>query len=250
MRQEQIIHGIHAVQANLEYDREHLLLVYRDKERKDRRLESLLADLKQAGIEIHDVNRRELDKMAAGERHQGIVARVMVPPTLGEKALMALLDGLDVPPLLLVLDGVTDPHNLGACLRTADAVGVHAVIAPKDNSVGLTATVRKVSSGAAETVPFVQVTNLSRCLKALQERGIWLAGLAGEEAGEMYQTDFTGAMAIVMGAEGKGLRRLTRETCDLLVRIPMVGTVESLNVSVATAVTLYEAHRQRHNLGK
>ncbi|MDH5361422.1 MAG: 23S rRNA (guanosine(2251)-2'-O)-methyltransferase RlmB [Gammaproteobacteria bacterium] len=245
MRQQQTIHGIHAVQASLEYDREHLLEVYRDKERKDRRLESLLVDLQQAGVEIHDASRRELDKLVAGERHQGIVARVLVPPTLGETELMSLLDGLDVPPLLLVLDGVTDPHNLGACLRTADAVGVHAVITPKDNSVGLTATARKVSSGAAETVPFVQVTNLSRCLKALQKRGIWLAGLAGEEAGELHKTDFTGPMAIVMGAEGKGLRRLTRETCDLLVRIPMVGTVESLNVSVAAAVTLYEAFRQR-----
>ena len=245
MRQEQIIHGIHAVQASLEYDRDHLMEVYRDKERTDRRLEALLLELKQAGVEIHKASRRELDKLAGGERHQGIVARVLVPPTLGEKELMQLLDALDGPPLLLVLDGVTDPHNLGACLRTADAVGVQAVITPKDNSVGLTATARKVSSGAAETVPFVQVTNLSRTLKALQERGIWLAGLAGDEAGDLYQTDLTGPMAIVMGAEDKGLRRLTRETCDLLVRIPMVGTVESLNVSVASAVTLYEAFRQR-----
>ena len=247
MKQEQIIHGIHAVQASLEHDRDHLLEVYRDKERKDRRLESLVAELEKSGVVVHAANRRELDKLSGGERHQGIAARVLVPPTLSEKDLMSRLDGLDHAPLLLILDGVTDPHNLGACLRTADAVGVDAVITPKDNSVGLTATARKVSSGAAETVPFVQVTNLSRCLKALKDRGIWLAGLAGDEAGELYQTDFTGPMAIVMGAEGKGLRRLTRETCDLLVRIPMAGTVESLNVSVAAGVTLYEALRQRNS---
>jgi 23S rRNA (guanosine2251-2'-O)-methyltransferase len=245
VKDEQIIHGIHAVQASLDYDRDSLLEVYRDRERRDQRLEKLVEALRKQGLPVHDTTRKELDKLAGEAHHQGIVARVRVPPTLNEQDLDRLLDGLDVPPLLLVLDGVTDPHNLGACLRTADAVGVHAVITPRDRSVGLTATARKVASGAAETVPFVQVTNLARSLKGLQERGIWLVGLAGEEASDLYQTDLKGPMAIVMGAEGAGLRRLTRETCDLLARIPMVGTVESLNVSVAAAVTLYEAFRQR-----
>jgi 23S rRNA (guanosine2251-2'-O)-methyltransferase len=245
VKDEQIIHGIHAVQASLDYDRDSLLEVYRDRERRDQRLEKLVEALRQKGIHVHNRPRKELDKLAGDGHHQGIVARVRVPPTLREQDLERLLDGLEVPPLLLVLDGVTDPHNLGACLRTADAVGVHAVITPRDRAASLTATARKVASGAAETIPFVQVTNLSRSLKALQERGIWLVGLAGEEASDLYQTDLKGPIAIVMGAEGKGLRRLTRETCDLLVRIPMVGTVESLNVSVAAAVTLYEAFRQR-----
>jgi 23S rRNA (guanosine2251-2'-O)-methyltransferase len=247
VKDEQLIHGIHAVQASLEYDPESLLEVYRDRERHDRRLEKLIEALRQQGVQVHSRPRKELDKLAGDAHHQGIVARVRVPPTLDDQDLERLLDGLDVAPFLLVLDGVTDPHNLGACLRTADAVGVHAVITPRDRAAGLTATARKVASGAAETVPFVQVTNLSRSLKALQERGVWLLGLAGEEgATGLYQTDLKGPLAIVMGAEGKGLRRLTRETCDLLVRIPMAGMVESLNVSVATAVTLYEAYRQRN----
>lgn len=249
MKDEQIIHGIHAVQASLEYDPDSLLEVYRDRDRRDRRLESLLESLQTQGIAIHNRTRKELDKLAEDAHHQGIVARVRVPPSLNEQQLDQLLDGLSVPPLLLVLDGVTDPHNLGACLRTADAVGVHALITTRDRAAGLSATARKVASGAAETVPFVQVTNLSRSLKALQERGIWLVGLAGEEAADLYQTDLKGPIAIVMGAEGKGLRRLTRETCDLLARIPMAGTVESLNVSVAAAVTLYEAYRQRNLAG-
>ncbi|MBD3610728.1 MAG: 23S rRNA (guanosine(2251)-2'-O)-methyltransferase RlmB [Gammaproteobacteria bacterium] len=248
-KQLQIIHGIHAVSANLEYDREHLQEVFRDKERRDQRLEKLVAALKQSDVVIHDVSRRELDKMAGSDnRHQGIVARVLVPPTLNEKDLDQLLDRLEHSPLLLILDGVTDPHNLGACLRTADACGVDAVITTRDKAVGLTATARKVSSGAAETVPFVQVTNLVRTLKDIQQRGIWIAGTAGEEATDLYATDLKGPMAIVMGAEGKGMRRLTREHCDLLVRIPMLGTVESLNVSVATAVCLYEALRQRRQV--
>ena len=245
MRQEQIIHGIHAVQASLEYDRDHLMEVYRDKERTDRRLEALLLELKQAGVEIHKASRRELDKLAGGERHQGIVARVLVPPTLGEKELMQLLDALDGPPLLLVLDGVTDPHNLGACLRTADAVGVQAVITPKDNSVGLTATARKVSSGAAETVPFVQVTNLSRTLEQLKEAEFWTVGLDGEGKDSMDTLEWPARAVLVLGAEGKGLRRLTRENCDFLVRIPMTPAMESLNLSNAAAIALYESYRQR-----
>ncbi|MBD3669416.1 MAG: 23S rRNA (guanosine(2251)-2'-O)-methyltransferase RlmB [Gammaproteobacteria bacterium] len=242
---EQIIHGMHAVQASLEHDRDSLIEVFRDSGRRDGRLEKLVAALEKQGVIVHGVSRKELDKLAGETRHQGIIARVTVPATLDERDLEQLLDRLEEPPLLLVLDGVTDPHNLGACLRTADAVGVHAVITPRDRAAGLTPTARKVASGAAETVPLVQVTNLARSLKALQERGIWTVGLAGEADGELYATDLKGPLAIIMGAEGKGMRRLTREACDLLMTIPMQGTVESLNVSVATAVTLYEALRQR-----
>jgi 23S rRNA (guanosine2251-2'-O)-methyltransferase len=156
-----------------------------------------------------------------------------------------MLDGLDHPPLLLILDGVTDPHNLGACLRTADAAGVDAVIAPKDNSAPLNATVRKVACGAAEVVPYIQVTNLARTMKDIQGRGIWITGTAGEAEQSVYQANLTGPVALVMGAEGKGMRRLTRENCDYLINLPMAGSVSSLNVSVATGVCLFEAVRQR-----
>ncbi|WP_455198376.1 23S rRNA (guanosine(2251)-2'-O)-methyltransferase RlmB, partial [Kaarinaea lacus] len=178
-------------------------------------------------------------------RHQGVVASAIAPRVLSESELDTLLDKLTDPPFLLVLDGVTDPHNLGACLRSADAAGIQAVITTKDRSASLTPTAVKVASGAAQTVPFVQVTNLARCLRNLKDRGIWLAGLDGEAEQSLYDTDLSGPLAIVMGAEGKGLRRLSREHCDYLARIPMAGTVESLNVSVATGVCLFEAHRQR-----
>ena len=173
------------------------------------------------------------------------MARYEGPAPLGEKDLEELLDGLSEPPFLLVLDQVQDPQNLGACLRTADAAGVHAVIAPRDNAVGLTPTVHKVASGAARTIPFIQVTNLARCLRGLKERGVWLVGLAGEGEQTLYQADLAGPLALVMGAEDTGLRRLSREHCDFLVQIPMRGEVESLNVSVATGVALFEALRQR-----
>jgi len=189
------------------------------------------------------VHRKELDARVGGV-HQGVVAGVAPDRQWQEADIEALVAG-SKQPLLLVLDGVTDPHNLGACLRTADATGVTAVIVPKDKSASLNPTARKVASGAAETTPFIQVTNLARCLRELQDLGVWLIGTAGESDATVYDADFTGPVALVMGAEGKGMRRLTREHCDLLVKIPMQGQVESLNVSVATGVCLFEALRQR-----
>ena len=197
------------------------------------------------GIRVHPARRDTLDGMAGGGAHQGVVARLAPAPTVDENDLYALLDRLgDEPPFLLVLDGVQDPHNLGACLRTADAAGVHAVIVPKDRAAGLTPAARKAAAGAAETVPLVQVVNLARCLRSLKERGIWLVGAdAGGEAA--FEADFSGPLALVLGAEGTGLRRLTRETCDLRVSLPMKGAVESLNVSVAAGALLYLALARR-----
>jgi 23S rRNA (guanosine2251-2'-O)-methyltransferase len=187
-----------------------------------------------------------LDTRQPGVNHQGVVATTQAPAALDEKALKTLIEDLQEPPLLLILNGVQDPHNLGACLRSADAAGVHAVIAPKDRSVGLTPTACKVASGAAETVPLVQVTNLARTLRWLQdEAGIWVVGTAGETDTLLYDADLQGPLALVMGAEGKGMRRLTREACDALVCLPMAGSVESLNVSVAAGICLFEAVRQR-----
>jgi 23S rRNA (guanosine2251-2'-O)-methyltransferase len=245
MADTQIIYGIHAVEAILNRDPSVILEVWADKARHDQRLGKLVEQIRQQGLAIQLLKKDQLNDLARAERHQGIVIRCRAASAKNENHLQKLLDELNEPPLLLVLDGVQDPHNLGACLRTADAVGVHAVIAPKDRAASLNATVRKVASGAAETVPFITVTNLARSLRALQERGIWLVGAAGETQTSVYEADLKGPLAIVMGAEGKGLRRLTRETCDVLVKIPMLGSVESLNVSVATAVCLYEAVRQR-----
>jgi 23S rRNA (guanosine2251-2'-O)-methyltransferase len=216
-----------------------------ERRRRDRRLGELAELAKAAGVAVRQVDRDELERAAEGANHQGALAWVRTPAARGEGDLDDLLDALDAPPFLLLLDEVQDPHNLGACLRTADAAGVHAVITPRDNAVGLTPVVCKVASGAAETVPFVQVTNLARTMDRLKERGVWLTGTAGEAATDLYAADLTGPLGLVMGSEGKGLRRLTRERCDHLVRLPMRGTVESLNVSVATGVCLYEALRQR-----
>ena len=190
------------------------------------------------------VLRSDLDALASG-RHQGVAALCEGAGVQDENYLFALLQELDEPPFLLVLDGVTDPHNLGACMRSADAAGVQTVIVPKDNAVGVTPTVQKVACGAAETVPLVVVTNLSRTLKQLQDQGLWIVGTAGEAEQLVYDVDLKGPMALVMGAEEKGLRRLTRENCDLLVKLPMAGVVSSLNVSVATGICLFEAVRQR-----
>lgn len=240
----QLLMGFHAVRTALQRGRS-TTAIWVDAQRHDKRISDLISLARETGVKINPVSGRELDELAHGGNHQGVVSRVSAPQTHDESFLKALLKRLDDAPFLLVLDGVQDPHNLGACLRTADAAAVQAVIAPRDRSVGLNATVCKVASGAAETVPFIQVTNLSRTLKWLKEQGIWLIGTAGESRQELYQTDLQGPLAIVMGGEGKGLRRLTREQCDLLVCLPMLGTVESLNVSVATGVALYEAVRQR-----
>jgi 23S rRNA (guanosine2251-2'-O)-methyltransferase len=236
--------GIHSVRTALGHGGA-VSEVWLERRRHDRRLAEIAGLAREHGVPIRQVDRSELDRAAQGANHQGVLAWVQVPAARGEADLDALLDGLAEPPFLLLLDEVQDPHNLGACLRTADAAGVHAVIAPRDQAVGLTPTVCKVASGAAETVPFVQVTNLARVMDRLKERGIWLIGTAGEASGEVFQADLRGRIGLVMGSEGKGMRRLTRERCDLLVRLPMLGKVESLNVSVATGICLYEALRQR-----
>jgi 23S rRNA (guanosine2251-2'-O)-methyltransferase len=197
-------------------------------------------------VKPRPVGREELDRLAPVANHQGVVAETQTPAALGEAELDRLLGALSPPPLLLVIDGVQDPHNLGACLRSADAAGVQAVIAPKDHSVGLTPVVCKVASGAAETLPFVQVTNLARTLRHLKDdHRLWVIGLAGEGETDFYALDLRGPLALVLGGEEKGLRRLTREQCDVLARLPMHGSVESLNVSVAAGIGLFEAGRQR-----
>jgi 23S rRNA (guanosine2251-2'-O)-methyltransferase len=241
----ELIAGLHAVRTALAHGGDGVHELWHDTRRRDQRLRQVLELAAAAGIPVHAVDRQRLDQLTGGANHQGVAARVSLPAALDQPALEGLLDGLDVPPFLLVLDGVQDPHNLGACLRTADAAGVQAVIAPRDNSVGLTPVACKVASGAAGRVPFVQVTNLARTLKWLQQRGIWLVGTSGDAPQGLFKADLTGPLALVMGAEGKGMRRLTREHCDLLIALPMHGVVESLNVSVATGVVLYEALRQR-----
>lgn len=238
-----LIFGFHAVTARLRHDASSVDEIYVDAARHDRRMQELLRFAEAAKVRIIHVDDQRLDGMAGTRRHQGVVAKA------GELSLARnldeLLDGIEGPPLLLLLDGITDPHNLGACLRVADGAGAHAVIAPKDRAVGLNATAAKVASGAADTVPYITVTNLARTMRELKERDIWLIGTADDVDKDLYQTDFSGPVAIVMGSEGEGMRRLTRETCDMLISIPMHGAVESLNVSVASGVCLYEARRQR-----
>ncbi|WNN52944.1 23S rRNA (guanosine(2251)-2'-O)-methyltransferase RlmB [Hafnia alvei] len=241
----EMIYGIHAVQALLERDPQRFLEVFVMKGREDRRLMPLIAELEQMGIVIQVANRQWLDEKVEGAVHQGIIARVREGRQYQENDLPALLENLEQPPFLLILDGVTDPHNLGACLRSADAAGVHAVIVPRDRSAQLNATAKKVACGAAETVPLIRVTNLARTMRFLQDQNVWIVGTAGEADHNLYQSKMTGPMALVMGAEGDGMRRLTREHCDELISIPMAGSVSSLNVSVATGICLFEAVRQR-----
>jgi 23S rRNA (guanosine2251-2'-O)-methyltransferase len=238
------IYGIHAVNAVLQASPERFIEVFALQGRQDERLSVVLKQLNQFGISVQFIGRKALDNKVNGENHQGVIARVKPAKILNEHDLDEIIAQSEQP-LLLVLDGVTDPHNLGACLRNADAAGVAAVIVPKDKSAPLTATVSKVACGAAETVPLIRVTNLARTMRALQEKGIWFVGTAGEARQDIYQSKLTGPLAIVMGAEGDGIRRLTRETCDELIKIPMAGSVSSLNVSVATGVCLFEAVRQR-----
>ncbi len=241
-----VVVGLHAVRTALKHGAEALTGLWVEARRRDRRIQEILQLARSAGVAVSMVSREELDALAPDTNHQGIVAITRVAAAVDESSLKRLLEALEVPPFLLVLDGVQDPHNLGACLRSADAAGVHAVIAPKDRSVGLGPTVCKVACGAAESIPFIQVTNLVRTLNWLkQEAGLWLVGTAGEAQASLYELDLTGPLALVMGGEEKGMRRLTRETCDALARLPMAGTVESLNVSVATGICLFEAVRQR-----
>jgi 23S rRNA (guanosine2251-2'-O)-methyltransferase len=242
----QLVVGLHAVRTALRHGGGRLRELWFDSARKDRRLRELLEEAKAGGLKPQPADKAALDRMTGGANHQGVVATGELPASRGEGDLDDLLDNLEVQPLLLVLDGVTDPHNLGACLRSAEGAGVHAVIAPRDRSAGLTPVACKVASGAAETLPFIQVTNLVRTLRHLQEQHrVFVVGTTGEGAASLFEADLRGPLALVMGAEGEGMRRLTRETCDQLVRLPMAGQVESLNVSVATGICLYEAVRQR-----
>ncbi|MGZ9897119.1 23S rRNA (guanosine(2251)-2'-O)-methyltransferase RlmB [Shewanella gaetbuli] len=248
MKKQEIIFGIHAVEALLQNSPERVIELWLLQGRDDERLAPLVAAAQAVGIKSQRSARKVLDEKADSSQHQGVVARVKAAKVLTENdldSLMVKLESQQKKPFLLILDGVTDPHNLGACLRNADAAGVHGVIVPKDNSVGLTSVVSKVACGAAEVVPLFQVTNLARTMRYIQEKGVWIVGTAGEADSNVYQADLKGALAIAMGAEGKGLRRLTRESCDSLISIPMAGTVSSLNVSVATGICLFEAVRQR-----
>ncbi|MCS4505152.1 23S rRNA (guanosine(2251)-2'-O)-methyltransferase RlmB [Arhodomonas aquaeolei] len=241
----QVLFGQHAVRAALRYDPTRVVEAWVDARRGDARGRRLREQLEGVGCPVHTADRRTLDRLAEGGAHQGVVIHYRGERPRGEDDLAQMLDGLDEAPLLLVLDQVQDPHNLGACLRTADAAGVHGVIAPRDRAAGLTPVVHKVAAGAAARVPFFQVTNLARTLRGLRERGVWLVGAADGADAALYDADLTGPLALVLGAEESGMRRLTREACDTLVRIPMAGAVESLNVSVATGVVLFEAVRQR-----
>jgi len=249
----QYIYGIHAVDSLLRQNPKSVQRLWAQRGREDNRIGALLELARNQGVPVARESRRVLDEMVPG-RHQGIVAATLDPPLHGavtqpnlwqEADLLRAVEEKDGPLLILVLDGVTDPHNLGACLRSADAAGVDAVVVPKDKSADLNPISRKVACGAAEVVPFVRVTNLARTLRALKARGVWLFGTAGEAEKTLYDNDLTLSLALVMGAEGSGLRRLTREQCDHLVRLPMAGSVSSLNVSVATGVCLFEALRQR-----
>jgi 23S rRNA (guanosine2251-2'-O)-methyltransferase len=240
----EIVYGIHAVRALLQKDAENIREAWIQKHIKNDQVQDLAQQLQLRHISLRYVPRKELDERCKGN-HQGIIVDYQTAQSLNENDLPALLADLQEPAFVLILDSIQDPHNLGACLRTANAAGVHAVIAPKNKSVGITATVRKVACGAAESTPFVQVTNLARTMEWLQGQGIWISGTDADAERTIYEGDYSGAVAIVIGSEGRGLRRLSREACDFLVTIPMYGDVESLNASVATAICLYEVRRQR-----
>lgn len=237
--------GLHAVQAALDYSPEKITQIWVDYQRQDTRLKELLEQLKNSEIEFEVIDRKKLDRLANGKNHQGIVAEVKLPSVHSEEELKHKIKNLTEMPFFLVLDHVQDPHNFGACLRTADAAGVHGVIITKDNASGITPTVCKVASGAAETVPVYQVTNLARTLRWMKEQNIWIIGSTGEAQQTLFDTDLNLPLALVMGAEGTGMRHLTQQHCDFLVKIPMYGQVESLNVSVAAAVMIYEVLRQK-----
>lgn len=237
------IYGFHAVASRIRQHPAGIVEIYLHRERNDPRARELLQQAESQGLRIVFMERQRLDGMVGHDKHQGVVAKVEPVPQFHD--VFDVLENLSEPALLLVLDGVKDPHNLGACLRVADAMGAHAVVVPKDRAAGLNATARKVACGAAETVPFVSVTNLARSLREIKEAGVWVVGTAGEATEDLFSARLEGPVAWVMGAEGEGMRRLTRETCDQLVRIPMFGSVESLNVSVASGICLYETRRQR-----
>jgi 23S rRNA (guanosine2251-2'-O)-methyltransferase len=242
-----VLYGFHAVAVRLKVAPATVVELHVDTARRDARMRGFVDRAVESGARVIDSDDARLQRLCGNARHQGVVARVQ--PLPARHSLDDILDEAQAaglgPACVLALDGVTDPHNLGACLRTADATGVHAVVAPQDHAAGINATVAKVASGAAETVPYLMVTNLARTLNELKERDIRVFGLADEATAELYDLDLRGPVALVMGAEGRGLRPVTRKACDDLVRIPMRGAVESLNVSVASAVCLYEVLRQR-----
>lgn len=244
----ELVYGIHSIAAIMENEPERLIEIYALKGRQDDRVTPIINESYSLGVSVQFMSRKALDDKSKGEQHQGIMAKVKAARQKDEGDLKELLEQkakAGKAPFLLVLDGVTDPHNLGAVIRTADAAGVDAVIVPKDKSAKLNGTAKKVACGAAEVVPLIVVTNLARTLKMLQDEQVWVIGTAGEAEQDLFEMKFDGPLAIVMGAEGSGMRRLTRESCDQLVKIPMAGSVSSLNVSVATGVILFEAVRQR-----
>jgi 23S rRNA (guanosine2251-2'-O)-methyltransferase len=254
MSSPKVLFGFHAVGVRLKTAPQSIIEVYYEATRRDARMRQFLEKANEAGVRLIEADGLRLSKLAGSHGHQGVAARV--DPVAQVHSLDELLENLEAQnlalplaertaPLLLVLDGITDPHNLGACLRVADGAGAHAVIAPKDHAAGINATVAKVASGAAESMPYFMVTNLARTLGELKERNIWVTGTSDDAPKTIYQVDLTGPTALVLGAEGAGMRQLTRKTCDELVSIPMLGAVESLNVSVASGVCLYEALRQR-----
>jgi 23S rRNA (guanosine2251-2'-O)-methyltransferase len=243
MAARQVLFGFHAVTVRLKTAPESVREIHVDATRRDARMRQFVARAQEAGARVIDSDDASLQRLCGTHRHQGVVARV--DAVFQARTVDEVLEDIEGAPLLLLLDGVTDPHNLGACLRVADGAGAHAVIAPKDHAVAINATVAKVASGAAETVPYLMVTNLARCIAALKEQGIRVIGAADDAPQTLHQADLRGPLALVLGAEGKGLRQLTRTSCDALVRIPMHGAVESLNVSVAAGVCLFEARRQR-----
>ncbi|WP_333906499.1 23S rRNA (guanosine(2251)-2'-O)-methyltransferase RlmB [Delftia acidovorans] len=247
MSSPKVLFGFHAVGVRMKTAPQSIIEVYYEATRRDARMRQFLDRAKSAGVRLIEADGERLAKLAGSHGHQGVAARVEAVAqvhSLDELLEQLEADGISKP-LLLVLDGVTDPHNLGACLRVADGAGAHAVIAPKDHAVGVNATVAKVASGAAETVPYFMVTNLARTLNELKERDIWIIGTSDDAPKTLYEVDLTGPTALVLGAEGDGMRQLTRKTCDELIGIPMMGAVSSLNVSVASGVCLYEALRQR-----
>jgi 23S rRNA (guanosine2251-2'-O)-methyltransferase len=242
---EYFVFGIHAVTALLANPHRSIHKLILNQDRDDKRMHHLIESAQEKQIAIEWLSAQKMNQRFADLNHQGVVASASALPEYTDAHLAALLESCKSPALILILDGVTDPHNLGACLRSADATGVDFVIIPKDKNASITPTVSKVACGAAESVPLVRVTNLVRAMEQLKQQGIWIYGAAGEASHSLYQTDCSGSVALVMGAEGDGLRRLTREHCDGLFSLPMQGIVDSLNVSVATGVSLYEVLRQR-----
>ncbi|MCX8752816.1 MULTISPECIES: 23S rRNA (guanosine(2251)-2'-O)-methyltransferase RlmB [Snodgrassella] len=243
MSNQRLIIGFHAVNARLWQNPGSIIELYVLEGKHDARMRDVINKAEAENVRIIGVDNARLDTLSKHARHQGVVG--FIDASKQHIDIEDVLDNLNEPPLLLILDGITDPHNLGACLRVADVMGVHAVIAPKDKSAGLNATVSKVACGAAETVPYITVTNLARTIRDLKQRGIWIVGTAMDGSDDLYHFNAPQAVAWVMGAEGSGMRRLTRDLCDTLVSIPMFGTVESLNVSVSTGIVLSETRRQR-----